>query len=190
MLTTNSQFIYDISLPATDQNTGQGEELKNWTTVLEPKFLTEILGYEMYKDFNTHINDGSGQWFDFIEGKEFVDKLGRQNTWDGFKTVGANPIAYFIYYEWVRNNHTTLTSLGTVMGAMENSTLVGPNDKLVNAWNRMVELLWVMDDYLRQNSTLFPNYLGLNNQPFIESVDYRSNVSNNKYFQPINTMSI
>ena len=190
MITTNSQFIYDIALPQTDQNIGLGEELKNYTTVLEPKFLTAVLGYSMYKDLVTHSLDGSGQWYDFINGNEFVDDLGLTTLWNGFKTIGSNPIAYFIYFEWVREHQTTLTSLGTSQAAMQNSQLVSPNDKLVGAWNKMVELLWVMDDYLQKNSSLFPNYIGIDYPPFKTYGNDASGHANNDYFQTINAMLI
>ena len=141
----------------------------------------------MYSDLVTNIDATSGVWYDLLNGADFTDKLNRANHWQGFKTVGLNAIANYIYYNYKDENLSITTNNGETMPAFENMTLVPSESKMRCAWNEMVEWLWIMDDYIRQNQDSYPDYIGLTYPPFNIN-DYvigcePSESSNNEFFQ-------
>lgn len=63
-------------------------------------------------------------------------------------TSKASPIANYVYYWYMRNNHTQTASTGETKGKHENADTASMAVKLTRAWNEMSE--WVCDlvDYL------------------------------------------
>lgn len=192
VITDNSFFVAPRAVPETDVNKPFGEYLKDRISSLEPAFLIDVLGYEMYTDLNNNTEAVSGVWYELINGKAFTDKLGRENYWCGFRSVEFSPIADYVYYNVIRERHTSFTTLGLVQAAQENATPANPNELLASTWNRMVDILWVMDDFIRYNKASYPKYIGLQYVPFTQygNEDGMYSYSNNKYFQKINTLGI
>lgn len=186
MIIDVSYFQQDIILPETDVNKTYGKNLKDRIAALEPKFLIDILGYKMYNDLNSNQSATSGEWFELIDGKDFTDKYGNLNHWNGLGNKTDNPIANFIYTKMIREKHSTVTTLGITKAAHENAQPSDPIEKVLPAWNTMVEVLWILDDFLRQNESLYPDYFGLNYAPFKVRGNYGFQHPNNKYFQLMN----
>ena len=165
--TENAFFDTDINLPSTSSSTSEGENLALFITKWEPKILAELLGYEFAKnlieEFNTDPQPTSGDLFDLWNGAEFTDKHGRLNKWPGFITKGESLLANFIYCQKLRDNDSYTTVAGEASMKSVNAERVSAANKLVRAWNEAVEWVYLLDDYLIQNSAKYPLYTGLIN---------------------------
>lgn len=190
IITDTSFFVQDKMLPETDVNKPYGENLKDRIASLEPAFLIETLGYETYKTLDINTEATSGIWYELLNGKEFTDKLGRGNYWYGLRSIQWSPIAYYVYYNVIRETNSTVTKLGVTQASHENSLPVAPSQKLCDAWNKMVDSLWIMDDFLRQNAASYTTYIGLQYVPFVITNVHDLGYSNNKYYQKINELGI
>lgn len=66
-------------------------------------------------------------------------------------TTGTNKkslIANYVYYWYIRNNHTQTATTGETKAANENSVMANPALKLVRAWNEMFQWICELVDYL------------------------------------------
>lgn len=57
-------------------------------------------------------------------------------------------IANYVYYWYIRNNHTQTATTGETKAANENSTMASPALKMVRAWNEMSKWICELVDYL------------------------------------------
>jgi hypothetical protein len=89
---------------------------------------------------------------------------------------------------------TSTTGIGVHRSNSENMTMQNPTDKMVDAWNTMVMYFEQMHDFLVNSSDDFPDYLGLNFEPFNSYVYgklFMPHTQNNtKYFEKINAFGI
>ena len=163
-LTTYTQFVGDINVPNSAPSFNEGANLATMINTYEQEYLTEVLGYEMFKDFDAAYNivtpPVSGIWFDLANGAEFTDTYDRLNKWQGFKTAPFNPIAYYVYYRLLASNHVLITGNGAVISKSENSIPVSPNLKMVRAWNKMVDYTIILDAFITANIADYPDYTG------------------------------
>ena len=63
-------------------------------------------------------------------------------------TSKASPIANFVYYWYMRNNHTQTASTGETKGKHENADTASIAVKLTRAWNEMSEWICELVNYL------------------------------------------
>lgn len=56
------------------------------------------------------------------------------------ETLLTSPIANFVYYFYQRDKATISTTVGEKQVSIQNTASVSPNEKLVKAWNEMVEM--------------------------------------------------
>lgn len=178
-ITTYNQFVEDINVPGTER-----ASLELYIAKYEPKLLAEILGYELAVRVIKSFDDAEtqGDSFDIWNGKEFTDKHGRLNKWPGFRSAGYNPIAFFVYCKWKKDNVSYTSSTGEKRGKSTNADNTETNTKIRNAWNQMVDLLLILDDFLVQNISKYPKYVGRSTS--IE--DY----GNKAYYTKRNALSI
>lgn len=156
-----------------------------WTPIIEKiGFGTQIPGadYTWDKDYGTWTRlNGT---FEPNE-KYFVQFTLSQST--DPSVVGGplrSPIANYIYFKWMANANTQTTGVGETSGKVENSTRVGPEYKMVKAWNDMVHMNRSVYTFLRANDTLYPmRYV-------IEPSSYRGMAYQNELLQTINTLGI
>jgi len=163
--TDYTYFVGSINLPNTAPSLSEGAELVLFIDKYESKYLTDILGYKMAKDFISNMlvvsPPTSGIWFDLLNGKEFTDSNGNLNKWQGFNTIGFNPIANYVYCELLEARETQTTGVGGQKSKINNSVQTSSRQKVVSAWNDMVELNCILYDFLIVNATLYPDFIGL-----------------------------
>ncbi len=189
MITEYTHFVGLIELPDTASSGVITPWLQEKIDRLEPKILTEVLGYQLYSD--EKVKDLTNTSIIFNGGVDYTDKHDRPNHYSGFKQVGLNPIANYIYCIHLGERYSTVTLNGVRSANVENMKEVYPSDKIQLAWNQMVEWLWIMDDYIRsENRTngTYASYLGLDYPPYDKSysigiVNDMPEMSNNQYFQ-------
>lgn len=115
----------------------------------EKEILISLLGYELYKLVSA--TPEIEPYKSLIEGAEFeltFNGITQTLKWEGLKnSIKESLIAYYVYYRYQERNYIKPSGIGTVKPMAENSEVVSPYPKMVNAWNKMIELYgW------------FPNY--------------------------------
>jgi hypothetical protein len=171
-LTTLTHFnAQSINIPNNTPTDNDGVALALLCNEKESEYLTYMLGYSLfsqlhtaYIDLETNETPLPKRWFDLVNGVEFTDSLGRLNQWLGFIKIGTSPIANYIYYHWQKNRVTQTTGTGEQASKLANNTAVSPDDKMINAWNDMVNWNTTLHDFLTQNKTIYPAY-----EPYLEA---------------------
>ena len=108
----------------------------------EKEILISLMGYETYKLMTAGA--AVEPYKSLIEGAEFeltFDGITQTLKWEGLKnSIKESLIAYYIYYKYQERNFIKPGAIATVKPKAENSEVVSPYPKMVNAWNRMIEL--------------------------------------------------
>ena len=190
-----TDFIGQISIPNSAPAHTEGANLAIFITDYEDKFLTDVLGYKMSKDFTTAIaaNPTSGVWFDLWKGAEFTDSLGRLNLWPGFRnTAHQLSIANFIYTKYIEATQTNTTGIGEKATNATNAVTTTPIEKVCRAWNKMVDLNYILHDFILANISDYPDYIGINGFSPIDYVagNYEDRIGNRNYFIKRNVLGI
>lgn len=73
-------------------------------------------------------------------------------------TSKESPIAMYVYYWYIRNNHSQTASTGEVKSQTENAVQHNPALKMTRAWNEMSAWVCELKDYLDANETLYPEW--------------------------------
>ncbi len=145
MIIDYTYFKGDIYIPNLNK-TEVLENLNNFIAEYEKKILIDLLGYDLYKNFTEGIEADSPaqKWLDLRDGKEYtVDYDGSEYTvkWAGLKNAEKESLlAYFTYFYLVRSGAISLTGIGAVVNQSDNSNTVSPSSRIINAWNKGVEL--------------------------------------------------
>lgn len=155
-ITLTSHFVDELHLPHVETILLQS------ITIHEPYILERVLGYEMYKSLYSNLSNVSGIWYNLINGDEYTDDDGVLCKWAGFKTIGSNPIACYVYCKELEKNISQTTAIGETQMNNENMRLTSPIRKHVNAWNKMCDLFYTMDDYIMANIDDYTTYNGMN----------------------------
>lgn len=157
---TYEYFRGSLNLPQTVNAEGQAL-LTQFITQYEREFLNKVLGYELAKGLLDNIASNDPKWKDLRDGLIFTNSRNQDDEWVGFKdeTDKISPIANYVYYQFVKDQITEVAGVGTVKPNAENAERVYPQLKLQEAWNRMVEMIRILHDYLRLSYTTYPEFL-------------------------------
>ena len=161
LITTYADFVGSINLPNSSPSTPEGEALALAIAKYEQEYLSKMFGYALAKDIQDSLIPPaatSGVIYDLINGKEFTDKLYRPNKWIGFRVIGQNAIANYIYCKFKNTNRTITAGIGEIKPNHENMSMAIDSPKVSDAWNAMVELNYILDDFLNQNIADYPTY--------------------------------
>ena len=186
IITTYLNFVADIYIPNSAPSLAEGANLDKLINQFEPKMLKDVLGYKMYDEMQTNYTQGSGVWHDFIAGKNYIDTYGNTQNWDGFRNIGLNPMANYIYCKWHEQNVTNTVSLGERKGKFENMEQAAVHSKYIKAWNEMSDMLLVMDEFIAINKEDYPNYIGFTFPIDANYTLFNRLPSNIKYFKKNN----
>lgn len=78
------------------------------------------------------------------------------NTTTG--TSKQSPIANYVYYWFIRNNHSQTATMGEVKSQNENAVNHSPALKMTRAWNEMSAWVCELRDYLDAKNTDYPEW--------------------------------
>jgi hypothetical protein len=126
----------------------------------EPEILTDLLGYELYKalvaDLDSNGKPQTQRFIDLIDGAEFSFEFNSDtiNTkWNGLRnTAKKSLISYFVYYQYRGENDSFYSAAGSqVEPTFENATKSDNWPKLVNSWNKMLELYGLTPDVYKNH---------------------------------------
>jgi len=140
----------------------------------EDELLTKLLGYELYKAYKTavalEVDDTPGpvvlleqRFLDLRDGKEYTNGSEVLVKWPGLRfTVGTmkkSLIANYVYWYYVRDNHTFTTGSGEKKSPLTINAL--PTAKLVRAWNEMIDWNYQLYDFLNYYPLIYPEYVNV-----------------------------
>jgi hypothetical protein len=165
-LINNTYFIANLDLPGKG-NAGVTELLNIMIGRYEPELLQKALGYGFAKLFTDAIAAATEQaplaqrWIDLRDGKEYVVD-GRTFKWKGFadSTLKISLIANYVYYKYRKYTATLTDNIGESKPKSINADSVSANQKMVDAWNGMVEMLYSLYHFLDNNADTYPEYDG------------------------------
>lgn len=154
-LIDETYFIGELNIPNTDRPS-VSEALMHFIAVREKELLTDLLGYEAYKDFLA--NPATQKWLDLKNGKEYTinDKLYK---WEGLiEANNQSLIACYVYYWWTRNAVSVSTGIGETKPLSENAVSASPADKMVKAWNMMSDKIRMLFHFLYYNADVYGDW--------------------------------
>jgi hypothetical protein len=163
MLIDRTYFIGELNIPNTS-NAAVGSLLDLFIEKYEAKFLTEVLGYELYNAFKAGLLEEPipQKWTDLKNGVEYTDQTGRTRLWPGLITQPPadkqSPIANYVYYWYIRNNHSQTAAMGEVKSQNENAVTHSPALKMTRAWNEMSGWVCDLKDYLDSKKSDYPEW--------------------------------
>ena len=144
----NTYFVADINLTS-----GQLGNITPWLNTYEELLLTNLLGYDLYKlyfdDLNGTSNPTEQRFKDLVDGKEFTFESKEGYTintkWRGLRdsTLKKSLIAYYVYYHYVNQTENFNSGAGHVQSLTENSTAANPIYKLVDTYNKAIDIYGV-----------------------------------------------
>lgn len=154
-----SYFVIDINLPVDEIQT----EIDGYIARFEREILIKTLGFDLYYNFIAALSGTPDQkWLDLRDGKIYVQD-GVNKRWRGLiNDEKESLIAYYVYYQFLKSNNQYASGNGVKLVNSENSVNQSPIQKQKDAYNRMVDLISEMDDFIQYSnsidSTTYPNY--------------------------------
>ena len=160
-LINETYFIGDISIPPNDFG-----NILTYVTKYERQCLIDTLGYALYKEIAAYTVSGSTQRIkDIVEGKEYTfDDM--TVKWGGLvNDEKESPLAYYIYYFYMKGNKTITGNVNEMALQSENSESASIVDKLVYSWDKFMELAFhyvypfnSLFAFLQQNESTYPEW--------------------------------
>jgi hypothetical protein len=103
----------------------------------EKALLKSLLGKSLYDSFIEGLDTDYPEqiWLDLRDGGDYVI-MGKTYEWVGMKEM----LIPYIKSEWLHDNYTQLSGIGTVKGKAENATVVNPRRKIAELWNEFTHI--------------------------------------------------
>lgn len=167
MTTIDLTYFFDQIVIADKDN--NSDSVLRFVNELEPKLLTDLMGYALYKEYKTGIAavTPDAKWLAIRDGKEYTvsGKLVKWNGLifkegpDGDTQSKKSLIANFVYCDWIANNRTVTTSAGEKIANVSSiAANTNSKSKIVKAWNQMVDWNKSFIDFLYFNSADYPEF--------------------------------
>lgn len=115
----------------------------------EPEFLTKLLGIDLYNLFNAGLvfnEDGT------------LDTDDTPEIWVNLLNQIGGAIANYIYYNWNVDTNTQTSGIGQTKANSDNAAVASPIFKMVKAWNKMVETVWQVYQFINNDPTDYGVY--------------------------------
>lgn len=177
-MTIDTSYFFEDLLIAQVDEAAVASSVSRFIAIYEPKLLTALLGYELYKAYKAGIDEEApnSKWTAIRDGSEYTNRYNRLDKWEGLiRTVVApieasedppvtavagqyqSLIANYVYYWYMRSNATTTAGSGEVNNNV--SAPVSPNIKMRRAWNQMVKWNWELIEFLQCNADVYPEFV-------------------------------
>ena len=126
------------------------EELQNFIDKKERDFYAAAIGVDNAKEFVSYLVNAPllpvEKWENLK--RMLVEEIGG---------VNYSPIAYYIFFYYLRNNQTKVTPLG-VRSSDEEGKSQPCREKMIYAWNEMVNLNEYLSRWLYKNRSDYGGY--------------------------------
>ena len=67
-------------------------------------------------------------------------------------------VSYYVYCKHVSANFEQYSTIGVDAPNIEGGTVVSPENKIVNAWNNMLNYYYLSGNFIKENETDYPNW--------------------------------
>jgi hypothetical protein len=149
-IVATTDFILNESLPIDKLGTA----LQTYITKYEPEILRRVLGYSLWKEFNTAITGGSPaqKWVDLRDGAEY--------TWNSETEyfTGVKELAVdYVYFKFIKQNSEYASGVGIKKIQTENSENADPSYKQAIAYNDMVNINAELYQFITSKNSEVPD---------------------------------
>lgn len=159
MIIDSTYFINKLALPQVGNPEGL-IAVNSFIQQYEPEFLQCALGYNLGQAFVAGLEDSlpEDRWLWLLQGHSYTIN-GYNGAWKGFENATKqSPIANYVFYQFMDNKAVDFVLTGNVVSSTENNRTVNGVDRMVDTWNRMVDMNTDLVNYLRANKTLYPEW--------------------------------
>lgn len=177
-MTIDTSYFYEDITIAQVETPAVADTVSRFIAIYEPKLLTSLMGYELYKAYKAGIaaEVPNAKWIAIRDGSEYTNRYGRLDKWEGLKRTVVAPVeateeplveavagqyqslvANYVYYWYMRSNATTTAGSGEVNNNV--SAPVSPGLKMLRAWNQMVKWNWELIEFLQSNADVYPEFV-------------------------------
>jgi len=148
-------FILNIFLPP-DEVSG---DIAGYVSRFEREILIKTLGFHMYNELIESLSGTPEQkWLDLRDGKIY-QKNGINHNWRGLiNDEKESLIAYYVWYQYSIHGMEVKSISGIKNLKTENTNIVDRRLHQVSAYNKMVDLIAEMDNFIQANSVDYPYY--------------------------------
>jgi len=144
----SSYFVGEISIPNTIGSdavvTATLAKLNRLISIYEKDYLIKLLGQTLYDEFIAAL----------LVPDAWATALLNELRDD---TLKLSPIAQYVYYFWLRDSVTYVTSNGQVEGKNENAVSSSPALRMSESYSRMVRTTEEVLEYIGDNQSTFPS---------------------------------
>lgn len=123
-----------------------GNQLQVYINKYEPKILSKVLGYQLYKEFKAAIDAGApidAKWTNLRDGAEYTYNS-IPEYFDGVKVIVVN----YIYFKFIKENSQHASGVGIKRVNSENSENADPSYKMQLAYNEMVDVNELLYEFI------------------------------------------
>jgi hypothetical protein len=135
-IATVADFIGQNNIPDKDLIS---DNLTWFINKYEPVLLTKLLGSDLYSLLQASPTDA-----------RFVAII---------EPYLHPAIIDYVYWFYLDDQGTQLTSMGAAQGKKQNAKSVSPYPKMVRAWNEMVKLNRELEKYISNNAAIYPEWV-------------------------------
>lgn len=151
-------FRGDISIPQLAGDEAVEDIVNDTIAKYETAFLSDLLGYAFQK--LVVASPATAPFLAIVQGDEYTDRHGVLRMWTGLanSTTKSSPIAQYIFYQYIREQHEVKTRISTVKPKAENATRVAPEYTLNKAWNDMHKMIVNLREFMHAKAADYPQY--------------------------------
>lgn len=130
---TKSDFTTDIKV-ANKSDVAVNEDLTNFITKYEPRFLNMLFGSDFATLFVAGVTTAEQRWLDLLTPDLRI------------------AMASYIYYYYQRDQYAQTVGIGVVKTNPANALLWSAMDKVSRAWDEMKTICWNFQKFLKEDS--------------------------------------
>lgn len=155
-IVTSEDFKGTIQLDTTRTDTVT--QLDETISEFEPQILSSLFGLSAVKKIYDSLELDINPLEDFLKGGYYVNLDGKDVYFEGLVKTLAN----FLYFYYIIDSESVNTSVGDVTLNALNGTAVLNRTKLINTFNKAIDLSVNLFDYINANKELFNNDIETN----------------------------
>lgn len=177
-----SYFKGNINVPNVEElNSGNAVKLETYVDKYGRLVMQYLLGYELFLDFDSYIENGELKptapqiYKDLVDGNG-SDFLGLRYT-RGLHKHSA--IANFVYYFWLKENSTVQSGVGEISLNSKGAVSLSSINRQVSVWNEFIneyqgEVINSNKRIYNVDGLIFTDYFGGENSGFETIVNFVS----------------
>ena len=161
MIIDNTYFKNEIYIPhakpsVTDSVTAVEGDILDFINEYARQCLLSCLGRQLFYEFEKELDPAQAnglkagadaKWNALLNGLEYQNPADETVVWRGIrwksKPTGEydrSLLAYYTYFYYEKHDYVTRSDVGHVQENAKNAWSVNPREKVVNAWNKFVDL--------------------------------------------------